>query len=221
MNPSLGNVSTVLLYALPGFLAVQLYRTFYPAKRQSQFEIIVHSLLHSFIIHVGLYYVACLLGLEYFTLSPAQTSVAIIKPQTILPLLVGGLVWGYLLIAYHRWIRVRLFFLPKPAPLAIWPIVATNAPKDDLWVLVCTKQGVRYFGWLAQHSFDPAAEDHDFLLRPAYRVDSNHNDLYLTRNLLGGGVYLNTRDIESLEMNSVHEWRKVFQQPHSRDSQTE
>ena len=50
----MSNVSDILLYALPGFLAVQLYRTFYPAKRQSQFEIIVHSVLHSVIISNGI-----------------------------------------------------------------------------------------------------------------------------------------------------------------------
>ena len=60
-----------------------------------------------------------------------------------------------------------------------------------------TKQGVLYLGWMKKYSFDPAVEDHDFLLRPAYLVD---DDLNVKRDLSVGGVYLNTRDIESLEM---------------------
>ena len=85
-------------------------------------------------------------------------------------------------------------------------------------MLACTKQGIRYFGWLERHSFDPAAENHDFLLRPAYLVD---NDLYVQRDLEAGGVYLNTRDIESLEINRPDEWSKMFQKAHSRGQQVE
>ena len=51
-------------------------------------------------------------------------------------------------------------------------------------------------GWLKQYSFDPAADDYEFVLCPAYLVD---DDLNIKRNLKQGGVYLNTRDVESLE----------------------
>ena len=64
-------------------------------------------------------------------------------------------------------------------------------------MLVRTRQGIFYLGWVREYSFDPGAEDHEFLLRPAYLVD---NALQVQRDLTQGGVYLNTRDIESLEM---------------------
>jgi hypothetical protein len=51
-------------------------------------------------------------------------------------------------------------------------------------------------GWIDQYSFDPASEDHDFLLLPAYLVDES---LEIVRDLRKGGVYLNTRDIEAIE----------------------
>ncbi len=64
-------------------------------------------------------------------------------------------------------------------------------------MLVRTKQGACYLGWAESYSFDPAAEDHELLLRPAYLVDDKLNVL---RTLEKGGVYMNTRDVESLEM---------------------
>ena len=44
----------LLLYLAPGFLAMQLYRVSYPAKRMSQFENVAWSIVHSFIILLGL-----------------------------------------------------------------------------------------------------------------------------------------------------------------------
>ena len=189
-----GDVVVLLLYLLPGFLAMQLYRARYPAKRLSQFESIVWSILHSFFIHFGLRGVAYFLGCEDLgSLDPKAHSE--IPTETIGVLIAGGLVWGGVLIAQHR-LRIFIPFLQSPDPQAIWPVVAT-APKEELWMIARTQQGVLYLGWVKKYSFDPAVENHDFLLRPAYLVD---DDLNVKRDLSVGGVYLNTRDIESLEM---------------------
>jgi len=190
-----GNAVVFLLYLLPGFLAMQLYRARRPGKRISQFEVIVWSIFHSFIVHLGLAGAAWALGRDDLDLL-SRAAESTIQPRTIIILLGGGLVWGGVLTA-SDWIRTNVPFLPSPDPQAIWPIVAGDAPKKDLWALVRTRQGVLYVGWIKQWSFDPAAEDHDFLLLPAYLVDEK---LKVQRHLQKGGVYLNTRDIESFEM---------------------
>ncbi len=195
MKIPFGDAVVLLLYLLPGFLAMQLFRARYPAKRVSQFEVVVWSVLHSFLVHLGLAGVAHVLGRGDLDLL-SQGASSVIQPKTIAVLLCGGLVWGLILIACHR-LRVNVAFIPSPDPLAIWPVVAGGAPKEELWALVRTKQGVLYLGWVEKYSFDPVAEDHDFLLRPAYLVNDN---LDVQRDLQEGGVYLNTRDIESFEM---------------------
>lgn len=198
MKIPLGDVLVLLLYLLPGFLAVQLYRAHYPAKPQSQFEVAVWSILHSFIVHLGLAgvgWVAHELGYGDLDIPSLKTD-SEIQPKTISVLLGGGTVWGGVLIASY-WVRVKVSFFPTPDPQAIWHVVVDNAPKKDLWMLARTKQDVLYLGWVKEYSFDPSAEDHEFLLRPAYLVDNN---LHVQRDLTLGGVYLNTRDIESLEM---------------------
>ena len=184
-----------MLYLTPGFLAMQLYRVSYPAKRTSQFESIAWSIVHSFIVLLGLAGAAWIFDnndLNLFNLD----SYAPIQPKTISVLLIGGLVWYLILVGIYR-SRKFIPLLPDPGSQAIWPIVANRAPDDELWALVRTKQGLQYFGWLDKYSFDPAAENHEFVLRPAYLLDA---DLAVKRDLKQGGVYLNTRDIESFEM---------------------
>ena len=195
MKTPFGSVLVLLLYLLPGFLAMQLYQARYPAKPMSRFEAAGWSILHSFIILLGLASAAHIFGCASLDVLSHDTN-SKIQPKTIIVLLGGGFIWGRILITYH-WIRIRVPFLPAPDSQAIWPVVVDNVPKEKLWVLVHTKQGTLYLGWIKEYSFDPAAENHDFLLRPAYLVDKN---LHVQRDLTQGGVYLNTRDIESLEM---------------------
>ena len=195
MNIPFNEAIGLLLYLTPGFLAMQLYRVSYPAKRISQFENVAWSIVHSFFVLLGLAFTAWMLDnneLNLFNLNGQ----AQIQPKTILVLLVGGIVWSVFLIGFH-WVRTFIPFLPDPDPQAIWPVVASSSPDNELWALVRTKQGIHYFGWLDKYSFDPAAESHEFVLRPAYLLDAS---LTVKRDLKQGGVYLNTRDIESFEM---------------------
>ena len=168
----------LLLYLTPGFLAIQLYRVSYPAKRMSQFEHVALSIVYSFIILLGLAATSWFFDNNDFNLFNL-TRDASIQPMTIFVLLIGGFVWYIFLVGFYR-LRKLIPFLPNPDPQAIWPVVATHAPDDELWALVRTKQGIYYIGWLDKYSFDPAAENHEFVLRPAYLLDA---DLAVRRDL--------------------------------------
>lgn len=185
----------LLLFLVPGFLAIQLYRAKYPAKRITQLEIVIWSILHSFVIHWLLSGAAVLFESEELDML-RHSSDSVIDPGTIAVLLAGGLVWGLALILFH-WCRVRVPFLPNPDPQALWPVAAEGIEGQQLWALVRTKQDYLYMGWIQQYSFDPTAEDHEVLLRPAYFVNEK---LEVQRDLGTGGVYLNTRDVESVEL---------------------
>jgi len=51
-------------------------------------------------------------------------------------------------------------------------------------------------GWIKDFTFDPDAEDNDFLLADAKRVDDQLTAQYI---VTGRGVYLNTRDVKRIE----------------------
>jgi hypothetical protein len=191
--PSL-DAFVLLLYLLPGFLATQLYRAKYPAKRVSQFEVVVWSVLHSFIIHLLLGLVGWLFDQADLNLLTRDSNSGI-EAQTIAVLLAGGFIWGLALMGFH-WLRIKVPILPNPDPQAIWPLVAGDIAKEQLWAIARTKEGTKYLGWIKRYSFDPEAEDHELLLCPAFVVDAK---LEIQRDLSKGGVYLNTRDLDSLE----------------------
>lgn len=112
----------LLLYLLPGFLATQLYRARYPAKRIGQFEAVVWSVLHSFVVHLLLGLIGRVTSYGELNLL-SRDSNSTVETETIAVLLGGGFVWGLVLIAYH-WLRIKVPFLPSPDPQAIWPLAA-------------------------------------------------------------------------------------------------
>ena len=75
----------LLLYLAPGFLAMQLYRISYPAKRISQFENVAWSIVHSFIILLGIAATSWFIDNNDYNLFDL-TRDASIQPKTILVL---------------------------------------------------------------------------------------------------------------------------------------
>ncbi len=76
------------------------------------------------------------------------------------------------------------------------------------WAVVFLSDGAIYCGWIKEYSFEPDAENHDFLLTKAKRVN---NHLKLNYTVDGLGVYLNTRDVKRIEF--VKGQRKKFRRP--------
>ena len=105
------DVFVLLLYLLPGFLSLQLYRAKYPAKKLSDIEIIIWSIVHTFFIHVVLAGLSIALSTPWLNfLGKASKEVG---PGEVFALLAAGLLWGFLLIFWH-WSRRKL---PSPAHL--------------------------------------------------------------------------------------------------------
>ena len=149
-NVPFGEAIGLLLYLVPGFLARQLFRAHYPASVCLSLRASSGASFHSLIILLGLTGIAWVFDCDDLDiLKPSQNS--LIQSKTILILLIGGFVWGGILIGYHRFLTI-ISFLPSPEPQAIWPVIATRAPKKELWMLVRTKQGALYLGWLEQYS---------------------------------------------------------------------
>lgn len=116
VNVPFGEAIGLLLYLVPGFLARQLCRARYPAKRFSQFEEVVWSIIHSLIILLGLTGIAWVCDSDTLDILKLSQN-SLIQPKTILVLLIGGFVWSGILIGYHR-LRTIVPFLPNPDPQA-------------------------------------------------------------------------------------------------------
>jgi len=111
------NIFVILLYVIPGFIAIEFYRLPYPGKRVSDGQMIVRSLILSFVVHAFLGILGVIVEaprLNYVT-RPLQT----VGFKSVILLMGCGCLLGVALIAQHA-IRGRLRMLP-PDPLSIWP----------------------------------------------------------------------------------------------------
>jgi hypothetical protein len=183
-----------LVYVMPGFIGLQLFRAKYPAKKLSEFLQVAWSLIYGVIL-ATLVRGADGRFLHGWLQSGAQGFAA---SRFVIALIVAGLLLGLFLIG----LNVARFFLaahvPRlqgiaPDPQSIWAKV--NQPSDD-YAVVYVDDGSIYFGWIEDYTFDPDAEDNDFLLADAKRVDEQLTEKY---SVTGRGVYLNTGNVKRIE----------------------
>ncbi|MCP4669142.1 MAG: hypothetical protein GY849_22625 [Deltaproteobacteria bacterium] len=191
---------SAVLYLLPGFLFVEIFRKHYPAKKDKDFARILHSILWSLLF----------IGAAFFLDSITDTR--IIGGNWAKEIQFGdksidtGLaVFLYSLsisLAYARVGIRRLRFLalkhPKasflaPSPPALWP----RLHYKNQWALVITKDENRYLGYISAYTYDPNAPDEiDMLLSDA---DCVNEDLTKRHSVSGQGVYLKLSEISRIE----------------------
>lgn len=182
------------LYVMPGFVALQLYRAKYPAKQLSEFLQVAWSLIYGVILAAFVHWVddrllrGCL----------QTTATGFPRFGFVLALMISGLLGGAALIAVNLGRLGLARHIPwcagvAPDPQSIWAKI--NRPSDD-YAVVYLDDGSIYFGWIKDFTFDPDAEDNDFLLADAKRVDDELTEKYAIN---GRGVYLNTRNVKRIE----------------------
>src|SRR5260370_1207524 len=183
-----------LVYVMPGFIAHQFFRAKYSAKKLSEFVQVAWSLIYGVILatlvrsadgrflHGSLHSNATGFPASRFVLA------------LLLACLLGGVVliglnYARFFVAAHwpRWEGIA------PDPQSIWAKV--NRPSND-YAVVYVDDGSIYFGWIEDYTFDPDAEDNDFLLADAKRVDEQLTEKY---SVTGQGGYLNTRNVKRIE----------------------
>jgi hypothetical protein len=117
----------------------------------------------------------------------------------IIGLLAAGVIWG-LVLASFNWIRlvvsnkVQLLQFIAPDVQSIWAKV--NGTETADWAVVFTDDGFIYMGWIKEFTYYPDADDNDFLLSRAKRLNEDGSLLY---EVDGQGVYLNTRNVKRVE----------------------
>jgi hypothetical protein len=189
LSEPIEHVAEFLVYAMPGFVALHLYRTVYPVKRLSEFLQAAWSLIY------GVVLAGCVRGVdeEYLGHGLHSTDEGFPRLAFILSLVVAGLAWGLILVSINksRSLLSRKFPALRfiaPDVQSIWAKINQSQVTD--WAVVYTADGAIYMGWIKEFTYDPDANDNDFLLSEAKRVDEN---LKLQYEVDGQGVYMNTK----------------------------
>jgi hypothetical protein len=189
------HVAEFLVYAMPGFVALHVYRTVYPVKRLSEFLQAAWSLIYGVVL-AGL-----VRGLDedYFYHRLHSTDEGFPRLVFIFGLVVAGFAWGFVLVGINKSRsllsgRFQALRFIAPDVQSIWAKVNQNRATD--WAVVYTADGAVYMGWIKEFTYDPDADDNDFLLSKAKCMDENLGVKY---EVDGQGVYLNTRDVKRIE----------------------
>lgn len=184
-----------VLYVIPGFLSVEIYRTIYPAKQKSEFAQIGWSILFGVLIVVTVKWV----DKSIFNNQLYSNTQEFPGIRFTAALLSCGVFVGFVRVLLH-FIRFQLsqrYKLCKdlsPDPQSIWAQI--NQPNNKCWAVVFLEDDSIYMGYISRYTFDPDNTDQDFLLGEAKRVDENLAEKY---SVDGIGVYLNTRDVKRIE----------------------
>lgn len=189
------NLVEFIIYVIPGFLVVEIYRAAYPAKEKSQFQHIGWSILY------GILNVTFIKWIDKNLLSNSLYSQSDGIPglRFTIALLLFAVILGLLLILFYKsrfYLSNKSKFLNRiaPDPQSIWAKV--NQPSNKDWCVVYLDDSSIYLGYISQYTFDPDKESQDFLLGDAKRVDENLIEKYVVNGI---GVYLNTKDVKRIE----------------------
>jgi hypothetical protein len=141
------HVAEFIVYAMPGSLALHIYRTVYPVKGLSEFLQTAWSLIY------GVVLASFVRGLDARYLGHQLHSADDGFPRLafVLGLVAAGVTWGFLLSSF-TWMRLALSdkvgFLQFIAPdvQSIWAKVNQSQVTD--WAVVFTDDGAIYMGWI-------------------------------------------------------------------------
>lgn len=188
------HLADFILYVMPGFIGLQIYRAKYPVRGLSEFLQVSWCLIYGIALAGTVRWIDG--RFLHGFLHSGESGFPWVR--FIVALAVAGLALGALLISV-RWGR---FMLAKryvalsglePEPQSIWAKV--NQQSNE-YAVVYLDDGAIYLGWISEYTYVPDAESNDFLLSDAKRVDEQLNAIYLVN---GRGVYLNTKNVKRIE----------------------
>lgn len=190
------SLADFIVYIAPGFLATEVYKSYFPGKERSTFAQLAMSIVWASIIVVAVRLIDdnLLRGALH-----SSTTTPLAETKFIASLLLFGALFGWM-AAKQLEARISLGhkyeFLAWLAPVSdsVWKFVNDRDVED--WAVVTLVDGTKYLGWISNYRFDPDESDQDFLLSRARRVDDRLAEAYVVDGI---GVYLNTRDIVSIE----------------------
>lgn len=194
---SFTDLTEILLFLAPGYIAIRLIRLWHPVKEKDSFHDFASSVLLGFFI-TGLLKLIDEKYLNYF-LGSNSTSSGLPSIRFYISIIFSGVIVGVVLIGllklYGSITKDSSFlgFLSSGTD-SVW--LKINEPENEDWAIVYLDDKSIYLGWISNYNYNPNFEDQDFLLSNAIRLDQN---LKKVSKINGIGVYLNTRDVKKIE----------------------
>lgn len=189
------NIIGLILYIIPGFLAMEVYHAAYPVRERDNFILSTWSIIYGAAISSFVKFI------DSHLLKNALHSDSSSLPSFsfLIVLIVFGLLVGFLGVLFNKirfWISQKWPKFKKIAPIPQSTWAKINAYSNIDWAVVFLDDGSIYLGWIKDYTYDPNSENQDFLLSHASCVDESLNIKY---EITGCGVYMNTKNIKRIE----------------------
>lgn len=189
------DLAQFVLYVIPGFIALEIYRYVYPVKTRSDFIIVTWSVVFGLLISFSLIWINDNLLDNFLQFVPNELP----SIGFLLALLFCGILLGLIRILFRK-LRTLIadatpfFQRLNPDPQNVWYQV--NQAKEEYWAVVFLDDESIYLGYIQSFRSDPDELEQDFLLSHASRIDDHLRVLYEVDGL---GVYLNTKNVKRIE----------------------
>lgn len=193
------NLIEFIIYIAPGFIAREIYYSYYPRRKKSDFAQITWSLIYG----VSIFATVALVDKYLFNYDLCSNSNKFPNFKLTAVLFLGGILLSFILIGVHK---LRQYFTRddlqrKILGLSLCPNFQTiwekiNHVSNGDWAVVYLSDNSIYRGWIKEYNDNPNSENQDFLLADAERVNDSLNKIYVVS---GKGLYLNTRDVIRIE----------------------
>lgn len=155
-------VPELLLLFIPGYISIKISEKYGLERKKEHFDIIVYSILYSFII--GIIYSIIIFSLEHFCVVISTFLEGTTVKQTVY--LILAVVLGFILVKVPpTWLGgfIRGCFNKNVSPEAnVWIKAMKNT--KGAWVTVYLENGLIYTGKLIYYTVDPDDEGKELLL---------------------------------------------------------
>lgn len=155
-------IPELLLLFIPGYISIKILEKYGLERKKDHFDIVIYSILYSFII--GIFYSSITFALEYLGVTVSTFLEGTTVKQTVY--LILAVVLGFVLVkvpptCLGKFIRCCFDENISPEP-NVWIKAMKN--KDGAWATVYLENGLIYTGKLLYYTIDPDDERKELLL---------------------------------------------------------
>ena len=165
-------IPELLLRFIPGYISIKILEKYGLERKKEHFDIIIYSILYSFII--GIIYSIIIFSLEHFCVTISAFLERTTVKQTVY--LVLSVVLGFVLVKVPpTWLGkfIRGCFNKNISPEPnVWVKAMQNT--EGAWATVYLENGLIYTGKLIYYTIDPDDERKELLLSN-YRLSVRNN----------------------------------------------
>lgn len=200
----LAQLPNVLVFIIPGFLALEVYRFLLPTKKRNTFERLLESIFLSYLIYglfLGINWLLCAIRKTNNNVTTDQLATSTIYIILLMSIIIGIALALISKSALFKNAMKRVFNISIIEHPTVWNAVLQR--KDSAWVRVyLDNDRIIYIGWLDKYSCNPNDDVREIYLTSyqSYSYDEPEHPIDNFIEIDTNGVLINADRISRIEL---------------------